>query len=110
MNKVLLATLAFALLFAVIDAQYPGAEGKDANEDALKLIHQQVHLDKDQRREMRRKYLKKETNIDDLMAEIESLKGKYPIELDAKRKEQLKYIKEKLEKRGRYSQEARDGL
>ncbi|CAG9809781.1 unnamed protein product [Chironomus riparius] len=113
MRKFILAVFAVILLAAVIEAtkskEYVRRESKDAMEDAVRFLSEQIHLDRDQRKDLMKKYLKHEISFEELVNEIDAAPSKYPLDLDEKRKMQIQSIKEKLAniKDSKY---AREGL
>jgi hypothetical protein len=117
MRKFILAVFAVILLAAVIEAtkskEYVRRESKDAMEDAVRFLSEQIHLDREQRKDLMKRFLKREINFDELVKEVDAVPSKYPLEFDEKRKMQIESIKEKLEniRDSKYNREQmREGL
>lgn len=101
MRKIILAVFAVILLAAVIEAtkskEYVRRESKDAMEDAIRFLSEQIHLDREHRKDLMKRFLKREIDFDELVKEVDAAPSKYPLDMDEKRKMQIQSIKEKLQ-------------
>ena len=112
MRKVILAVFAVILLASVIEAtkskEYVRRESKDATEDVVRFLSEQMHLDREHRKDLMKRFLKREINFDDLVKEVDAAPSKYPLDMDEKRRMQIQAIKERLEniKESKYTRDS----
>lgn len=95
--RVFTIIFSLVLLFVVAQAkksrEYNRPESHSGLEDVLKLLHQQPHLDKELRRELRQKFLRREITFDQI---AEKLGANTASEFNTKLEGKVQSIKQKL--------------